>query len=157
ALVAADAMLPAGTQLNYHGTLQKRDDEGSGNTRKAFDLTLWLVKSDDAGTEVLWQLEERGKGEWPWAEGFGRLRLDSQWRTSAPGPALLYDRGDGRSVVLISLPLMGFEKPLAADQTWEEDKLEYRVEKSTKRGDRSTWQIAVRDSFGPKRMLWLDQ
>lgn len=156
-LGAVETPVPAGTQLNFHGSLQRRDEQMAAASRKTFDLTLWVVKSDDSGAEALWIIDERGHGQWPWTERFGRVMLDADWRASGQGPALLYDRGDGKTAVPLLVPLIGFDKPLASDAAWEEGALKYTVERSTKLDNTTVWEIAVRDAFGPKRTLWVDQ
>ncbi len=156
-LFAPDAQpLVAGTQLNFRGSVEERaDDPAKG--RKAFDLTLWILRQSDAGAELAWLVDERGRGEFPWSERFGRLTLDARWQTAAAGPALLYDRGEGRSVVAIPLPFLASDKPLAAGAAFSEGKLEFQVDKPTKAAERPAWQVSVRDPFGPKRTMKVDR
>ncbi len=153
---AADAPLTAGTQLTFRGSVDSAQP-AAAKGGKAFDLTLWIAQKSETGAELLWLLDERGHGEFPWAEHFGRMSLDADWRSGAAGPALLYDRGEGRSVVGVLLPLLGGQRPLAAGSTFRDDKLEFTVGKSTKTGERAVWEVAVRDPFGPKRMMLVDQ
>ncbi len=155
-IVSADAPLTTGTQLSYRGGVEARAEE-PGKARKAFDLTLWILDKKDASAEIFWLVDERGRGEFPWFERFGRIAVDAQWRSAAAGPALLYDRGDGRSVVPIGLPFLMPEKPLAVGETFRDGKFEFTVDKATKAADRSAWKISVRDPFGPKRTLAVDQ
>ncbi len=155
-LVAAEPQLTAGTQLNYRGSVEARVEE-PGKARKTFDLTLWIGQKSDAGAEIFWLLDERGRGEFPWLEHCGRIGVDVQWRSGSPSPALLYDRGEGRSVVPIPLPFLASEKPLAAGTSFQDGKLDFQVEKPAKVSDQPAWQISVRDPFGPKRTLLVDQ
>lgn len=155
-LVSADVPLAAGTQLNFRGSVEARAEE-SGKGHKTFDLTLWIMQKSETGAEIFWLVDERGRGEFPWSERFGRARVDGQWRTAAAGPSLLYDRGDGRSVVPIPLPFLLSEKPLAADAGFSDGKLQFQVERATKAADKAAWKVGVRDAFGPKRTLWVDQ
>jgi hypothetical protein len=155
-LVSADVPLAVGTQLNFRGAVEAAA-EGPGKGGKAFDLTLWITQKSETGAEIFWLVDERGRGEFPWSERFGRVGVDSRWRTAAAGPALLYDRGDGRSVVPIPLPFLLSEKPLAADAGFSDGKLEFHVERATKAADKPAWKVSVRDAFGPKRMLSVDQ
>ena len=154
-LLSADPAIPAGTQLNYRGTIEARAEE-AGKPRKAFDLTLWITRADEAGAELIWLVDERGRGEFPWIERFGRLGLDAAWGSNADGPAVLYDRGEGRNTVAIPLPFLADDKPLAAGLEFRAGKLEFHVDKLGKTADQPAWQVSARDPFGPKRMLWID-
>ena len=97
-LVSADLPLDAGTQWNFRGGVEASAAE-PGKGQKTFDLTLWIMQKSDAGADIAWLVDERARGEFPWSERFGRLGVDAQWRAAAAGPAVLYDRGDARSVV----------------------------------------------------------
>jgi len=70
---------------------------------------------------------------------------------------LLYDRGEARSVVPIPLPFLASDKPLALDAAFSDGKLEFHVDKAGKSADKPTWKISVRDPFGPKRTVAVDQ
>ena len=102
-VVSADVTLTAGTQLSFRGGVEAAVAE-PGKGGKAFDLTLWITQKSETGAEIVWLVDERGRGEFPWSERFGRVSVDGSWRTGAAGPTLLYDRGEGRSVVPIPLP-----------------------------------------------------
>ena len=160
-LVTADlpetiAKLPVGTQLTFRGTVGAQGEDPLA-AQKTFDLRLWITTKSATGGELFWLLDERGPGEFSWSERFGRLPFDARWRSGLPGPALLYDRGEAKSVIHIPLPFLVPEKPLAVGVTFQEQKLEYTVDKPTKAGDRAAWYVSVRDSFGPKRTLRVDQ
>ncbi len=155
-LLAADASLDAGTQLSYRGAVEAQAaDVATGP--KTFDLSLWILDKSDAGSELFWLVDERGNGEFPWPAKFGRVALDPRYRTAASGPALLYDRGEGRSVVPVLLPFLTVASPLAAGAEFEDGPLGFHVDKSTKLADRAAWHVSVRDQFGPKRTLVVDQ
>ncbi len=155
-VVAADASLPAGTQLSYRGSVEALG-EVADDSPKTFDLTLWILSGVDSASDVFWLVDERGHGEFPWPARFGRATLDARYRTSAAAPALLYDRGEGQTVVPVLWPFFTSATPLAEDVAFAEDKLEYQVDKATKRGERAAWQVSVRDPFGPKRTLVVDK
>jgi len=154
--VQADTPLAAGTQLNFRGSVEP-GSETTAAGRKAFDLTLWIAAQNETGAEILWLLEERGRGEFPWPARFGRVSVDRLWRAGGPGPALLYDRGDGRSVLPIPLPFLAGEQPLVAGAKFHDGKFELTVEKPSKTVDRASWKVGVRDPFGPRRTLYVDQ
>lgn len=149
--VTAEPALVAGTQLQYRGSVEPQAEPAEGGS-KSFDLTLWILSKNDAGADVAWLVNEQGKGELPWPARFGRTHVDAQWH-SVLGPSLLYDRGDGRSVVAIPWPLLVADKPLAVDATFAQGKLEYHVDREKKVSGKPAWQISVRDAFGPKRVV----
>ncbi len=155
-VVAADAPLDVGTQLVYRGSVTPADS-GGNTSGKSFDLTLWILSKSDAQAELCWLLDERGRGAFPWPSRFGSLTVDARWRTAADGPALLYDRGEGRSVVPVPLPFLLTEQPLAADSQWNEENLEFRVDRAGEFSGRPVWKVSARDPFGPKRQLLVDQ
>ena len=103
-MASAEVPLETAAQLNFRGEVLARSGE-AGAGRKTFDLTLWITQKSETGAEIFWLVEERGHGEFPWPGRFGRLSVDAAWRAAAAGPALLYDRGSGRSIVPIPLPL----------------------------------------------------
>lgn len=154
-LVSADSALTAGTQLHFRGSVEAQAEQPEGGS-KSFDLTLWILSKNDAGADVAWLVEERGRGELPWPLRFGRTHVDARWR-SALGPSLLYDRGEGRSTVAIPWPLLATDKPLAVDATFAEGKLEYHVDREKKVSGKPAWLIGVRDAFGPKRVMSVDK
>jgi hypothetical protein len=148
-----------GTQLTYRGTLEPVSQEPTDPEKgpKTFDLTLWIMARGESGADVFWLVDERANGEFPWPARFGRALLDAEYRTAAPGPALLYDRGEGRSVVPVQLPFFTAKQPLAAGAEFKDGQLEYHVDKSTTAAERPVWQLSVRDPFGPKRMLLVEK
>ncbi len=154
--VMADAALPAGTQLTYRGSVIAAGDEDS-NPQKTFELSLWVLATGEGGSDVVWLVEENGRGAFPWPARFGRAGLDRTYRTTQPGPALLFDRGDGESVVAVPWPFFTHTEPLAAGAGFEIDNLQYEVERPTKRAASAVWRIAARDGLGPKRTLWVEQ
>ena len=156
-MASGQPKLEAGTRLYYQGSVSLKADEAGTKSRKSFDLTLWVSRSMKRGVELYWVLDERGHGGWPWSERFGRLMLDRHLNGGMRGPSLLYERNDGRSVIPILLPIWSNQKKLKADARWEEDKTEYSVERAAKEADREVWQVAVRNGYGLKRMLGVDQ
>lgn len=156
----AEGMPTAGTQLTFRGGVAEvgRDRTQPPQPGKTFDLILWVAESDDAGTQLFWLVDERGQGAWPWIEHFGRLMLDPQGKAVGPqGPALLYDYGSGRNVIPIVAPFLTTDTPLAKGAEWQQDGFEHEVEAGKQIDDRDTWQVAVRNSFGLKRTLWVDK
>jgi hypothetical protein len=155
-VLAADAPLDVGTQLVFRGSVTPADSDGN-TSGKSFDLTLWILSKSDTRAELFWLLDERGRGAFPWPSRFGRLAVDARWRSAAEGPALLYDRGEGRSVVPVPLPFLLTDGPLAAGVRWSEDKLEFHVDRASEFSGRPVWKVSARNPFGPKRQLLVDQ
>ncbi len=152
-VLAPDVSLETGAQLVFRGTIRPQSEQGE-TSGKSFDLNLWILeKRDDGGADLFWLVDERGRGAFPWSERFGHLALDQRWRSTTEGPALLYDRGEGRSVVPVPLPFFAGDAPLAAEATYTEGKLEYRVEGADKFDDRPVWNVSLKNSFGPKRHM----
>ncbi len=155
-VVAADAALPVGTQLSYRGSVEAVSEDADASP-KTFDLTLWILSASETGSEVFWLVDERGNGEFPWPSRFGTATLDPRYRTSMASPALLYDRGEGQSIVPVLWPFLSPAEPLAAGATFTQGKLEFQVDKATKRGEQAAWHVSVSDPFGPKRTLVVAQ
>src|SRR5262245_27061116 len=95
-VVSADASLGVGRQLTYRGTVEAQVSDAAKGP-KTFDLTLWITARSENGAEMFWLVDERGAGEFPWPARFGIAKLDAAYRSTSGGPALLYDRGEGRS------------------------------------------------------------
>ncbi|MGD9723551.1 MAG: TlpA disulfide reductase family protein [Pirellulales bacterium] len=161
-IVSADAPpnattpLEVGTQLAFRGTVEPRA-AGAEQNGKSFELTLWIVSKSETGAELLWLIDERGRGAFPWSERFGRASVNARWQAAAGGPAVLYDRGDGRSVVPVPLPLLSSEQPLAAGAQFREGDLDFQVESAAETDGRAVWEVVARDAFGPKRRLKVDR
>jgi hypothetical protein len=170
-LLAAPGIEP-GTQLTYAGTMSGVKDDGDPSI-KEFTLTLLAIGGEADPADLAWTLDESGRGGFAWLDRFGR------WRTSADGrepgesgPALLYERAAGKSIVPI-VPLLFSSPMLGKGASWTEDRLEYRVSaletrsvsegnieaRSVSEGNnrRPCWQIEVRSPYGRKRTLWVDQ
>jgi peroxiredoxin len=73
------------------------------------------------------------------------------------GPALLYSREDGKSVVALPAPV--FDRPggISRGASWSEGRLDYRVTGEGERGGRPCFEIEVRSPFGHKRTIWRDK
>jgi AhpC/TSA family len=155
-LVSADSSLDVGTQLSYRGAVEAQAGDSTKGP-KTFDLTLWITSKSENGGEVFWLVDERGNGEFPWPSRFGRAPLDAGYHTSGLGPALLYDRGEGRSVVNVALPFLVAAEPLAAGAEFQQGNLAFHVDKAGQAAERAVWHVSVRDPFGPRRTLAVDQ
>ncbi|MEX2119809.1 MAG: TlpA disulfide reductase family protein [Pirellulales bacterium] len=155
---ADDAALAAGTQLVFQGSVaQVQADRSLAEPAKSFDLTMLAAPGDEPGSRLFWLVEERGQGAWPWAERFGLVTLDEQANpVGHPGPSLLYDYGDGKSIVALPPPLLIAGRPLAEGAAWESEGLRYEVAQRETIGERAVWPIQVHNRFGHQRTLWVD-
>jgi hypothetical protein len=153
--LSAPVMEP-GTQLVYQGTMVPAKDDGNPQT-KEFSLTLVALAEAETGTEFAWTLEEAGRGGWTWLDHFGRWTLAADKRDEGTlGPALLYERAEGKSIV--ALPQLVFAAgKIDASAAWEEGRLEYKVTGEQEKAGRPCWTIDVRSPYGHKRTLWLDK
>jgi hypothetical protein len=153
ALLAAPPLEPA-TQLSYTGTMVPLKDDGNPAT-KQFDLTYVVLAAAEDKAELAWTLAEAGRGGWTWLDRFGRLTLGEG--DGGQGPALLYQREDGRSIVPLVPPLFHSPVPLARGAEWEEGRLAHRVSRETTKAGRSCWEIEIRSPYGRKRTVWVER
>jgi hypothetical protein len=151
-----------GTQLTYAGTMSAVKDDGNPAVKK-FTLTLLADSRDDNTVELVWTLEEAGRGGWGWLDRFGRWSVTPSRRASEEpadgsiGPALLYERAEGKSIVPLLPPLIHVPDVLAKDATWMEGPLAHRVTSDGNKLGRMCWEIDVRSPYGHKRTVWIEQ
>jgi len=105
---------------------------------------------------VYWYVEESGSGRWPWSERFGVWTADGQWNFTGTGPALLYDRGEGMSIIPLASPVVPAKQPLQAQQEWKDDRYSYLVQRQTKLDGNAVWEIEASNSYGWQRIYWRD-
>ncbi len=164
-LASAPGIEP-GTQLTYVGTMSGVKDDGTPAV-KEFTLTLVVLGSDSDAIDFAWMLDETGRGGWTWLDHFGRWtptrrasegaqRVSEEFAAS-PGPALLYARAEGKSIVPLIGPIATVDKPLAAGASWSVDRLEHRVTGEAAKAGRTCWEIDIRSPYGHKRTLWIDK
>jgi hypothetical protein len=148
-----------GTLLHYQGTVaQARPDDAAGGGEKTYDLTLLVTRSDAAGLDFYWLVEERGAGGFGWADRFGPWSQNAEGAAvGSQGPALLFDYGDGKHVVPIGPPRFVFPQAAEVGAKWERDGSEFEIARSTTAVDRPAWQVEVRNQFGPQKRLWVDK
>ena len=149
--VAAAPGIEQGTQLTYTGTMVGAKDDGDPATKR-FTLTLVAVGGAGEGTEFAWTLDESGRGGWTWLDHFGRSSDKPE-----SGPALLYARGAGKSVVPLIGPLFAATDKLQSGATWTADRFEHRVTGSAAKAGRTCWELDTRSPYGHKRTLWIDK
>ena len=149
---------PAGTLLTYQGTMVAAKEEGAPS-KKTIELTVLVAHAEGDGTaKLLWTLDESGRGKWSWLDHFGTWTVDAKKRDEAAlGPALLYLREDGKSVVPLFPPLFAAETRLERGATWSEGRTDYRVTGETKVGQRECLEVECRTPYGHKRTIRVEK
>lgn len=157
--LAAEPAIAPGVELVYRGSVaQLGPDRAPLEAEKSFELYLFCDAADAAGSSWYWAVYEQGRGSWPWSERFGRWQLDSEAaRAEGPSPSLLYNHGDGRSVIPLPPPLLVPPVALSEGAAWESDELAFEVGASERLADREAWPVRVRNAYGHKRTVWLDK
>lgn len=157
-LLGADIDLDSGRELHFRGTVaQVERGSAVGDAQKSFELTLLVTRADDAGTDYVWLLDERGNGGFGWTDRFGRWGQNAAGATvGAAGPALLFDYGTGKHVVPLLAPQVVLPPTVEAGAKWEHDDLEHELIKQTTVDDRKVWEVEVRNQFGHQRKAWVD-
>lgn len=149
--------LQEGAQLTFKGAIAQVADDGEpGEPKKVFELSLFVAEATADGARLIWQVQENGRGRWAWPERFGELRLDAKLQATGTGPSLLYDRGDGLSVIPITLPLLAAteEGALKEGLAWTAGDFRHLVARAAEHNGRETWRVDVSNNYGPQRVLW---
>jgi len=147
----------AGQVYRFSGTLALQRDDPDQRSLKRFTLTVAALKRGADGGQVLWQLDETGRGGWSWLDRVGLVEIDAGGLpTGKTLPTLLYERDDGNSRVPVHWPLLVAPKPLAEGTTWAEGDRQFEVRQQETLDDRPTWKIVVSDRRGYRRTLWVD-
>ena len=167
--IAADSTpwLAAGTQLSFHGTVAKATkDQTPAEPEKTFDLTILVAAAAaDGGAQVYWLLDESGRGGWGWIDSAGSWSLEKSGRASAGvGPALLYDRGEGTSIIGFDSPLLLSPDVFSVGAKWNAGSLKHEVlareTVAVSTGDanqqREAWKVSAANNYGYKRTQWVD-
>ncbi|HEX5102250.1 MAG TPA: TlpA disulfide reductase family protein [Pirellulaceae bacterium] len=146
------------TQLKYVGTMTPVKEDGNPAVKR-FTLTVQPLAGEEG--QLAWTLEETGRGGWSWLDHFGRWAVTRSVSEGAPdagvGPALLYEREDGKSLVPILSPHFADGAKLEPGATWDEGRLEYKVLGEEQRAGLPCWEIEVRSPYGHKRTLLVEK
>ncbi len=160
--IAAAPTIEPGTQLTYAGTMVGVKEDGNPAVKK-FNLTLVATGRAGDATQLVWTLDEAGRGNWMWLDHFGQWTLtptrgvgEGDDSTSV-GPALLYERAEGKSIVPLLPPHIALPETLAKDTTWTVGPLTHRVVGEGAKAGRICWEIDVRSPYGHKRTVWIDK
>lgn len=151
---AVTTELPAGTELQYTGSLTQQSKSPSSEA-KNFAISILALPSDDGATQLAWTLEERGAGGWGWPERFGVL-TPSGAKTKSQTIRLLHTHDGLPNPVGILSPVFEFQDKLALDASWSDGRHEYRVARKRKVRDRDCWQVEVASNLGRYQTLIID-
>lgn len=158
-LLAAYPMPAAGTQLTYRGSMVASKEE-KGPSEKRLELTIVVAAAtgESESVNLLWTLDESGRGKWSWLDHFGAWTVDPKKRDDgSAGPALLYQREDGKSIVPLFPPLFAAETNLERGAAWSEGRVDYRVTGEKKVAGRECFEIDCRTPYGHKRTIWVEK
>ncbi|MBX7165642.1 MAG: TlpA family protein disulfide reductase [Pirellulales bacterium] len=159
AAFGADPALEPGTLLVYRGSIAEMGRDGvPGEAQKNFDLSVLVAEHNQGGTRLDWLLDEQGRGQWPWIERFGVWELNERGEPAgaASGPALLYDRGDGTSIVPIAPLMADLPDGIEPGHTWGP-----ATAPSTYRGEVELLggrarEVALDNPYGRQRTTWIE-
>lgn len=163
-LLAATGPLVPGTVLEYRGQMSPVKEEREGG--KAFELQLILLKADADNEKFTlgWTLSEKGRSGWTWLDHYGRVEVTGKFDLGdQAGPALLWQREDGQSIVPLWLPLANLPAGAAPESPWNEGRLQFQIlgeQKIAVAGrdaDVPSWRIEVRSPIGHKRTFVVDK
>lgn len=149
---ASAADLPAGTELQYAGTLSQQTKAGSSEA-KSFSVYAVTIAGEDGAAQIAWHLDERGGGGWAWPERFGLLAPGSSDKTKTRPIRLLHAHDGTQYPLPLRSPLFEFANKLAPEASWSDGRYEYRVARKRKVKDRDCWQIEVASNLGRAQTL----
>ncbi|MEZ6112634.1 MAG: hypothetical protein R3C99_16715 [Pirellulaceae bacterium] len=151
------APIEHGTQLVYQGTFDA--DKGDPFvTRKNFELTVLFTEPAEGDATAYWMLRESGRGGWQWPDRFGRVPVDGNGRFRGDGgPALLYQRPEGNSVVPFALPIAPLDQMWKVGAKWEEGRLTYEVQEQGAINGSAAWRVEAHNPYGRVQTFWVDE
>lgn len=148
----SSADLPAGTELQYAGTLNQQTKNGPVEV-KSFTFYTVTTTDGDGGAQQAWFLNERGGGGWGWPERFGLI-------SSPPAKGipirLLYSHENQQYALPIRSPLFEFRDKLVPQSSWVDGRAEYVVTRKRKVQDRDCFQVEVSSNLGRLQTLAID-
>ncbi len=144
---AAAIEVPAGTELQYTGSLSQRSKAGVTEA-KTFSIHVLTMTGEDGATQLAWSLDERGGGGWAWPERFGLLAPGSADKAKTRPIRLLHTHDGLPHPLPVRSPVFEFSNKLAAEATWVDGRYEYQVTRRRKVKDRDCWQIEVASNIG---------
>lgn len=153
-IVPAVFNLPAGTELQYTGTLLQQTKTGPREA-KTFSIYAVSLPCGDSATHLAWSLDEQGDG-WSWPERFGLL-LSGSSNTERSRSLQLLHTHDGKQYPLpLRSPLFEFREKLSAQASWNDGLVEYSVSGKRTVNDRECWIVNVDSRLGRSQSLAVD-
>jgi peroxiredoxin len=154
---AAALDLPVGTELTYSGSVIPQIKQGGTPAEdKTFTLTALALPDTEGNNQLAWSLEERGAGGWAWPERFGLISLQEGSKPTIPSLRLLHTHDGNLHPIGVRSPLFEFQGKLAADATWTDSRVEYRVARKRKVKDRDGWQVEATTNLGRYQTILVD-
>lgn len=153
-IAATPATLPLGTQLTYRGTMIAEKGDPA-DTTKSFELNYLVSESNAEGVTLCWTLREQGRGSGPWTSHFGIWQVADETIHPAGGPALLYQREQGASVVPLRLPRLIPPGVAAKGSRWKQGDDEYLIAAAENRREQNCWRIEVTSPYRGNRTIWV--
>lgn len=171
-LLATTLALPAlptpPQELRYQGTVLKLTKSGNGEdaTVKRFSVYFLLSPQIEGVRQLAFVVEERGSGTWAWPERYGAFGIDPQGQAGGTRrPRVLYEHAGVPSAVTLPLPWLSHDVELKPGVRWthgdatgagaKRHELWEVTGRKTLR-DRDCWEIEVKNSFGRKKVLWVE-
>lgn len=153
---ATPAEIPLGTQFDYRGSMIA-DKGDPADTTKSFDLTVVVTEAGRDHKTLGWTLQEKGRGAWPWTRHFGKWQVNEADGSNSGGPALLYQREQGTSVVPIRQTRLVPPNEAAKGSHWKRGKFEFRIAAAENRHEKDCWRIEVTSPYNRNRTVWVDR
>lgn len=152
-LTAVD--LPAGTELQYAGTLSHQS-KGDTTEVKSFTLYAIALTGEDGRPQLAWHSDERGGGSWGWSERLGLLPLGEAAIPKSGLIRLLYAHEGQRYPLPVRIPIVEFRDKLSLQNSWTDGRHHYAVTRQRKVKDRDCVQVDVSSNLGRYQTLVIE-
>ncbi len=163
ALLVAGGTEPvvAGVQrLHYSGQLLQRDATGTEVPVRAFTMTAWL-NSAGATSELLYRVEDEGRGGLEWWERTGRQTRSADGQVQGLAPRLRHVHLNRPYTFALPGPWLAHEGALERGREWttewEGRGVEYAVTGPVRYRDRDCWDITGTGQAGRSQTLRVEQ
>ena len=144
--------LPAGTELQYAGTLSQQTKNGETEA-KSFSLYALTFVDENGKPQIAYQLEEKGGGSWGWPEEFGRLPVTDLAVTKSRPIRLLHTFEEQQYSLPVRSPVFEFRDKLELPASWSDGQREYVVTRKRNLKNREGFQVEVSSNIGRSQTL----